>query len=1021
MIVRRLLVALALVVTAVGLRPAAVDAQYFGRNKVMYDDFDFRVLRTDHFDIHYYDADAEVAVRDFGRMAERWYDRLGRAFQHQFEERKPILVYRNQPDFQQTNAISGFLSQATGGVTESVKNRVILPFAQSYDETDHVLGHELVHAFQYDLAATRSGGGATAIGRTPLWVIEGLAEYLSVGRTDAHTAMWMRDAVLREDLPEIGDLVNPQEYFPYRYGHAVWAYIAGRWGDDVVGDLYRTLNERAFAGAVELVLRMPVDTLSAEWRRDTRVYFEPRLEGRVPPSEMEGVVLRAGSDGGEVNLSPQLSPNGERMVVLSQQDPFSIDLFVVDAETGEVERQLASANSNPHFEALAFTNTSGAWSPDGESFAFVTYDQGENEIAIADVSSGNVEETYAVDGLGAVFGLAWSPGGERIAFSGSDGGVTDLYLLDLSSRDIEALTDDRYAEWHPEWSPDGSTLVFATDRGPATDLDILQFGEPGLGFLDVATGETEVRRYVDSKHIDPAFGPDGQSLYFVADPDGFPNVYRVDLESGRVFQVTDVATGVSGLTDMAPAMSVASETGRLAFTVFDDGGYSVFARESGEATGQPVDVRAQRAGEGVLPPPQQSGLELVTRYLNAPREGLPSTPRWEVDDYDPDLALDYVAQPTAGVAVDQFGTSFGGSVAAFFSDMLGNHQLGIGVSANGRVQDIGGEFIYVDRGDRVNWGLSGGRIPQRTAFARAGTTEIDGGTQARTVDLLISRRILNRASLLVEYPLSQTQRFEGQVGGTRISFDREIQREIVLGGQVVDRRELEVQDPSSINLATGMLAWVQDNSIFGFTSPVDGGRMRVEAEGNVGTLDFVNGLADMREYLFFEPFTFAVRGLHFGRYGPDAEDERLSPLFLGQGTLVRGYSINSFTGSECTAMPDAPTTCPEFDRLVGSRVAVVNAELRVPLFGTEQFGLINFPYIPTELSFFGDVGVAWTSTESPEIGFEQRTTDRVPVFSVGSSLRFNVLGRMVFELYYAHPFQRPGAGGQWGFQVAPGW
>ena len=107
--------------------------------------------------------------------------------------------------------------------------------------------------------------------------------------------------------------------------------------------------------------------------------------------------------------------------------------------------------------------------------------------------------------------------------------------------------------------------------------------------------------------------------------------------------------------------------------------------------------------------------------------------------------------------------------------------------------------------------------------------------------------------------------------------------------------------------------------------------------------------------------------------------------------------------------------------LAVTAVGLQPAAVDVPLFGTDQLGLIDFPYIPTELSFFGDAGIAWTSTESAEIDFDRRTTDRVPVFSVGSSLRFNVLGRLVLEVYYAHPFQRPDVGGQWGFQVAPGW
>jgi hypothetical protein len=47
-------------------------AQYFGRNKVQWEQFDFKVLQTEHFDIYYYDQEADV-VHDIGRMAERWY------------------------------------------------------------------------------------------------------------------------------------------------------------------------------------------------------------------------------------------------------------------------------------------------------------------------------------------------------------------------------------------------------------------------------------------------------------------------------------------------------------------------------------------------------------------------------------------------------------------------------------------------------------------------------------------------------------------------------------------------------------------------------------------------------------------------------------------------------------------------------------------------------------------------------------------------------------------------------------
>ena len=64
---------------------APASAQYFGRQKVQYDDFNWRIMETSKFNIHYYPRELEVTT-DGARMAERWYARLSRVFQHEFDE-----------------------------------------------------------------------------------------------------------------------------------------------------------------------------------------------------------------------------------------------------------------------------------------------------------------------------------------------------------------------------------------------------------------------------------------------------------------------------------------------------------------------------------------------------------------------------------------------------------------------------------------------------------------------------------------------------------------------------------------------------------------------------------------------------------------------------------------------------------------------------------------------------------------------------------------------------------------------
>jgi outer membrane protein assembly factor BamA len=218
-------------------------------------------------------------------------------------------------------------------------------------------------------------------------------------------------------------------------------------------------------------------------------------------------------------------------------------------------------------------------------------------------------------------------------------------------------------------------------------------------------------------------------------------------------------------------------------------------------------------------------------------------------------------------------------------------------------------------------------------------------------------------------------------------------------------------------------------------------------------VSYQTALADYRRYLFFRPLTLAFRGMSLGRYGSGAENIDTSwPIYLGEEQLIRGYGYGSFSGDECVVPGTSGTQttalgCPVFDRLFGSKVAVANAELRIPLFGVEGFGLVNFPFLPTEVSPFFDAGVSYTNNQSPDwriatdadpaklascqaaIGASQTQiaqsyypcTDRIPVFSTGVSFRFNLMGYAIMEAYAAHPFQRPKKNWVWGFQLAPGW
>ena len=1030
-----------------------VSAQQFGRNKVQYDDFEFKQFDTEHFTFYFY-PEAEEAVKDAARMAERWYERHSMVFLRQFNDRKPIILYANDADFHQTNVINATLGEGTGGVTESLKQRVVMPLTGVYADTDHVLGHELIHSFQYDIAFAEQGDGEVEIrfnlARMPLWFIEGTAEYLSVGREDSHTAMWLRDAALRDDLPTINDLTTkPFKYFPYRYGQAYMAYIGGKYGDVTVADLYKLAGIAGLDTAFVRTLGIQTDSLSTEWQQAVKEAYLPLVEGRTPSSEAGVKAISKDQKGGKLNIAPSISPDGRYIAFLSERDLFSINLYIADSRTGKIVQRLKKETADSHFDALRFISSAGTWSPDGKQFAFITFSEGDNEIAIWDLDSGKIDRRIRVADVTALMNLAWSPDGQSMAISGMKGGISDLYILDLYNNEVRQLTSDRYADLQPTWAPDGKSLAFTTDRGKdGSDFELLSYGKKRLAIIDIGSGEIETIRPFDNvMHHNPQFAPDGRSLYFISDYQGFKDIYRYDRSTEETFQITRLQTGVSGITAIAPAMSIASQSGKMAFSVFSNNQYTVFTKESDEIEGMPMPAMLAQANLGdavgtsgtgvvgdvpegvvtgsqgagdypsasILPPYRDVDEGIVGSYLSDASLGLPENPDYQVKEYNSKLKLDYIAPPSVGVSIGgPFGGGLAGSVGFYFSDMLGNHNLGISVLANGTFKDIGGQVTYLNQKNRLNYGFYGAHIPVIFGFGSSfGVTDF-GET---VINQVIQRAFIDQVGGYTAYPLSTTRRFELSSAFVRYGFDNEV-RTFNLAGQQVSNGGVNIAESDPLYLGQVSAAFVRDNSTFGFTSPTSGGRQRFQVGQNFGTDQFTTLTLDARRYFFAKPVTFALRGLHIGNYGAN-EGDLFAQEFLGspfyQG-FVRGYNLNNFDFDECSS-----ADCPEANRLTGTRIAMASAEVRFPLFGNESLGLINFPYLPTELSLFTDVGLAWTEEEGPDLTLDINSPERIPLVSAGVSSRFNLFGSFILEVYYAYPFQRPVKGGHFGLQLLPGW
>jgi Tol biopolymer transport system component len=1046
----RKIVPVATVALLLGLESTA-SAQYFGRNKVQYKDLDFQVLKTEHFDIYFYPEERE-GIDIAARMSERWLARLERLFAHQLRGRQPLVLYASHPDFEQTNAIQGELSEGTGGVTEPLRRRIVLPLGGPLADTDHVIGHELVHAFQFDMTTgPNSAPGQNGAERLPLWFIEGMAEYLSLGPVDSNTAMWLRDAARpatdgknagSDSLPAIKDLNSPK-YFPYRWGQAFWAYVAGTYGDDVIR---RMLTLGAATGdpdvAIERVLGVKTKELSDDWHAAIRKAYEPTFAVTTPPSQIGRRVVEGKGLAADLNVGPAISPDGRWVAFLSTRSVFSVDLFVAEVDSGKIVRKLTSTASDPHFSSIQFIYSAGAWDAASQQIAIATVASGRPALAIYDVASGSKRREAPIRELDEIFNPTWAPDGHAICFTGMTRGLTDLFIYDLTTSKLRRLTNDPYADLQPAWSPDGKRIAFATDRY-SSDLTKLEIGQYRLALIDAESGAIEqVRAFTNGKNINPQWSSDGRSLFFVSDRDGIPNLYRVGVVSGEVAQLTRVATGLSGITASSPTMSVASKTNIAAFSVYEGGKYDIYV--TSEPVGSTKGLVAAEdlsgspdANAGELPPLNRRPSQVAT-LLNDASFGLPAATApatYDVKDYSPKLQLEGLAQPTIAVGASRFGAAVGGGIALQFGDMLGDHvlatavQLNSGVTNNFSFKDTAAQALYYNQKNRWNWGIVGGQIPYLSGAFQSSVGTL-GGQLVEIDEALIFRQTEQSAAGLVAYPFDRSRRVEFQGGVTRISFDQIVETSVfsLRTGELlgVDSNETSLAAP--LTLSSASAAYVYDTSNYGATSPVQGQRYRFEATPTFGSIQYSSLLADYRRYFMPATFyTFAVRGLHYGRYGSGGEDTRLFPLFIGYPNLVRGYDVGTFEARDCVAT--TASTCPQFDRLIGSRVLVGNLEFRFPLL--RPFGASQRMYgpVPVEVAFFADGGIAWNGLKTaPTTANSTLFGSTTPhpfdindgVASVGMAFRVNLFGFAVGEFALSHPFQRPGRGMVFQFNLAPG-
>lgn len=812
-------------------------SQYtFGMNKIQYEQFNWLIKETEHFEIYYYRSE-KVLVPFAEDVLEKAYSQLKERLR--YRERKdevkiPVIIYESHPDFESTNVIMERIPESVGGFTEIFKKRIVLPFNGSYSDFRHVLHHELVHVFQYRILY---GRGMAALSRAatlriPLWFMEGMAEYESSG-WDESAESYMRDAVLNDRLFTIQELSRIGGYPVYKEGQSILKFIAERYGEQKIGELLNKIKvTQSLTGAVNQVLGIDMKRLNDEWIKSLKKEYWPLIEDKdFAENLFKPIVTHEGLDN-IYNYSPSISNSGDKVIYYTDRAGIT-QLRMVSTITGEDLGLIIKGGRSRMFESLHLMDGHLDFSPDDRYVAFPAKSGGKDILYIYDMEERKISRRGIFE-MDRLIWPEWSPDGSKIAFSGLKNGASDIYVYNLKDSSLTNLTHDKYSDIQPNWKSD-SCIVFVSDRPVFQEWD---YSKERAFIIDLKGNILNSFEF-GSKIINPQYYKN--NLYFISYRGGNKNLYRQVSDSGTVQQLTDLVGSVQSFS--------ISPDGKAAIGIYYNIGWDIHV----------INSISKLPGKEPNPPTDK----FTTEYIAVSTED-------EVKEKEAPLnfGIDYVTS-TIGYYSD-YGLF--GYVNLGMSDMLGNHRLyALFNNTDLSRSDFFLQYYYLKQ--PIDYGV---HLTKQSGYSYYGNRVVRG-------------EIWNPGAEVM-YPLDKFHRCELALNFYKLGEDL---YQWTDSGYVQSATEV-----SYGNFLT--LSFIRDNTIWGYTAPIRGFRGRIFLEKNILSgdrfWDVENFGLDFRKYWYItDNWIIASRLYLWHSWGDDKY--KFSTLGLGGGRSIRGYDYNTEIGT----------------------------------------------------------------------------------------------------------------------------
>lgn len=833
---------------------SAFGQYYFGKNKVQYQDFNFKILSTSHFNIYFYEG-GEGLAEFAAKYAEQFYQKISSGLKVEIKSKIPLIIYNSPNEFEQTNIILDIIEESVGGFSELFKNRIVVPFNGSYKEFRTVLEHEVIHIFEFELFyKPRWASILTLVSefQIPLWVAEGLSEFLSAEEIpEVFSEVYLRDLMLNNQFVGLNKLNDEMGYINYRIGEAFFRYVNEVYGRQKVFEFIHLLKaKRNLESAFKEAFGTSVSKLSQKLEDYLKVKYWPLVVKKDNFSAIATVLTNHINEGAIYNTAPAISPSGTKIAFMSDRNGYT-DIYVISAIDGKILKHLVKGERSGGFETVSILRGGLSWSNDEQKIVLVARGYGRDNLVIVDYPSGKVKKRLSFN-LDAIYSPRFSPDNRQVVFVGLKNGYADIYTTDLSTGNLIRITYDYYEDRDPNFSPDSREIVFVSDRPDAGDWI------PGnYGIFKTAVIKHNAERVSNINRIvgiarssyltNPTFSSDGKYLIYTAEDLQSANEKSgADNISLYIYSLTDQT--LTHKTDFVSSVhypSISQNDSILAFSYYANQGW---------------DIAVIREPFTRIPKvkPISKAIDLVA--MAKPAESYQATGI----DYNKVTPYQFILTPDYGIGSAGYSSQggFSGTVNLVLSDVLGNHRFYFQTELYKDISNSNIFFYYWNLTKRTDWGL--GLIQYFNYFGR----------YPDSVHIIRNRG----AELFGSYPVDKFTRFELALLG--------YYSDNYLVNLSTDRYTL-----TNDKIFLMSEAFVFDNTIWTNLGPVKGNRTRMETYQTlpISSYKFYTTYLDFRNYFRLSPRYILATWLYgIGSFGVNPE------LFYLGGEIIRGYEYGEF-------------------------------------------------------------------------------------------------------------------------------